>query len=593
MSDRPGWNGDEDRLAVLVRAEQVRALFTKGLLPYLTNVINATLIVVVLWSAIDHVAAVAWVAVFAAVAGARIAFQRAYHRRAPAAEDARAWGNAFAIGSALFGSLWGVAAVAFFVDGEPIDQVLLVFVVGGMCAGATTSAASYPRAFRAFVAFACLPLIARLAIENDRVHWAMAAMIALFAVAMATIARAGAAALVEAVTLRFRNAAMADSLRAAQADLEKANEKLARQVEESHGEVVQAGLMASVGRLAAGVGHEINNPLTFVLSNLTLLEDALAADDPLHKVATDARTGAERIREVVKDLRTFARIDGGKRGSLAIDPIVESCLSLASAELKHRATVIKELGNPPAVVAERGRLAQVLLNLIVRAAANIPVGAASQHHVRIATTTDADGWAVFAISDTGPAIPPEQRAHIFEPFYRARVGDAGFALSICHRIVSDLGGAIDVDADGTGFRLRLPPAPPVTPAATAQPASSERRGKILVVDDDPLVARVVQRALGAIHEVEVASDARVGLARMLAGEFDVVLCDLMMPDMTGMDLHAEVTRSSPDKAKRMVFMTGGAFTDHAQRFLDEVPNRQLWKPFNAVELRELIKTLIV
>jgi CheY-like chemotaxis protein len=268
-------------------------------------------------------------------------------------------------------------------------------------------------------------------------------------------------------------------------------------------------------------------------------------------------------------------------------------LSLANNELKHRASIVVELGKPPNVLADRNRLAQVFLNLLVRAAQAIPVGDAKRNEVRIRSDEHELG-AVVEITDTGTPIPPELRAHIFEPFIATKaIGPGtGLALSICNDIVRDLGGTIEVHSPadgGTRFRVRLPRAPEVTTARIPViTAAVERRARVLVIDDDPMVARVVERAIGALHHVEIAATPREGLARIVATSFDVILCDLMMPDMTGMELHADVELRAPAAAARMVFMTGGAFTDEAERFLDRVPNLKLWKPFEAKELRETV-----
>jgi CheY-like chemotaxis protein len=126
----------------------------------------------------------------------------------------------------------------------------------------------------------------------------------------------------------------------------------------------------------------------------------------------------------------------------------------------------------------------------------------------------------------------------------------------------------------------------------AKPNPGSRRAQILVVDDDPMVARAVKRALQTEHDVEIVLDAREGLVRLLATRFDVIFCDLMMSNMTGMELHAEVTRLAPETVNQMVFMTGGAFTEDVQLFLDTIPNITMWKPFNAKELREIVQTVL-
>ena len=122
---------------------------------------------------------------------------------------------------------------------------------------------------------------------------------------------------------------------------------------------------------------------------------------------------------------------------------------------------------------------------------------------------------------------------------------------------------------------------------------SERRGRILVVDDEPRMGKALQRLLAPSHDVDVAHGAREALGLVAGGaRFDVVLCDLMMPGMSGMDLHAELGRAAPEVAARMVFMTGGAYTAAAQLFLETVPNRRLEKPFKPEVLEALISEML-
>jgi CheY-like chemotaxis protein len=176
----------------------------------------------------------------------------------------------------------------------------------------------------------------------------------------------------------------------------------------------------------------------------------------------------------------------------------------------------------------------------------------------------------------------------------------GLGLAICHRIVSGLGGTISVDSTvGTGTLIRvllkiaedtaLDLEAPVPPAQRAG-----RRGSVLVIDDEPMVVGLVRRMLSRAHEVTAATSVHQALDHLSAGDrYDVILCDLMMPEMSGIDLHAELARAYPDEADRMVFMTGGAFTTGARAFLDRVGNPWVEKPFDAKNLCALIETLLV
>jgi PAS domain S-box-containing protein len=368
-------------------------------------------------------------------------------------------------------------------------------------------------------------------------------------------------------------------------------------------QLVLADRMASIGTLAAGVAHEINNPLSFILSNLdfALRELREAGGDPeLERALQDAMDGGVRVREIVRDLRTFSRSDSDEREALDVRSVLQSAIGLAANEVRHRAELAVDPGEVPRVLGSEHRLGQVFLNLLVNAAQAIPeAGPASRHVVRASTSTAPDGWAVIEISDTGAGIPGDVLPRIFDPFFTTKpVGvGTGLGLSICHAIVVQHGGTITVEStpgQGTTFRVRLPPAAEASstreePRAKATQATSGPAGRVLVVDDEPLVGRAVARMLAPLHEVVACTSAQAAL-RLLAQDraFDVVLCDLMMPGMTGMQLHAELEAKDPPLARRMVFLTGGAFTDAGREFLERVENARVEKPFERAALREAV-----
>jgi CheY-like chemotaxis protein len=248
------------------------------------------------------------------------------------------------------------------------------------------------------------------------------------------------------------------------------------------------------------------------------------------------------------------------------------------------------------VVADDTRLGQVFVNLLVNAAQAIREGDVDRNEITVVTRTGADGSAVVEVIDTGHGIDGDVLPRIFDPFFTTKeVGDGcGLGLSICHGIVTSLEGRIEVESGqgrGTCFRVVLPPAPagrssrPAAPLAAAQMATA--RARVLVVDDEPFGRRAMCRILRQ-HDVVEAETGVAALALLTEKPFDVVVCDLMMPQMTGMDLHKALREASLDVAERIIFVTGGAFTEAAQRFLDEVTNPTLQKPFDPRSLRSLV-----
>ena len=375
-------------------------------------------------------------------------------------------------------------------------------------------------------------------------------------------------------------------------------------------QLIMSDRMVSVGMLAAGVAHEINNPLAALIANLDLAQSEIgrvgesvdlgAAGEDLREILSDARAAANRVRLIVRDLRIFSRSEEDRRGTVDVHRVIESTLRMAYNEIRHRARLVKDFGSVPQIEANESRLGQVFLNLVVNAAQAITEGRAEDNEIRITTCTDARGAAVVEIRDTGSGIPPEVMSKLFTPFFTTKPASigTGLGLVICQRIVSDLGGSISVDSEvgrGTVVRITLPPTRMEVEAAEAVPVARpvSRRGRILVVDDDALVRGALLRTLGAEHEVVVESKAQDALARLGRGErFDVILCDLMMPQMSGMEFHEELVKLDPQHLSSLVFLTGGAFTARAREFLDQVRAPRIEKPFDPEALRLFVNDRI-
>lgn len=395
-------------------------------------------------------------------------------------------------------------------------------------------------------------------------------------------------------------------------------------------QLAQADRMASVGLLAAGVAHEINNPLSYVLYNLETLAEELPelvettvlllqalgkarADEVLGEAAQrctaewlegfvsqaeQATEGAGRVRDIVKDLKTFARVDDERVVPVSVNAVLDSALSMAFNEIKYRARVVKDYGDLPMLLANDGKLAQVFLNLLINACHAIEEGKVEQNEICLRSRTE-DKQICIEIRDSGCGIAQERLDAVFDAFYTTKeigVG-SGLGLTICQNLMQAMGGTISLESEpgrGTSAWVRLPiesprRAPPVTSGRT--PAAT-RRCHILVIDDEPNIGRVVTRML-AKHDVEAVTSGREAKERLAADQsYDMIICDLMMPDLTGMDLHSWLTQEQPTLAERMVFVTGGAFTPHARQFLDAVANARVEKPFTATTIRRVLQDLV-
>jgi PAS domain S-box-containing protein len=402
--------------------------------------------------------------------------------------------------------------------------------------------------------------------------------------------------------------------------------------------------LATVGTLAAGIAHEINNPTAFILNNLAQLvaqlgelraaKERVAAlrgvADPqrppsmagdleavradIDRFVVEAKDilresidGAERIRDIVKGMKGFTHVEDSAIAAFDLNQAVETALHLTLHEVRNRAQLVKELGaDLPPVLGSRGRIQQVVINLVVNAAQAIEDGDAQANRITLATRRDGD-WVRLEVADTGKGIAPENLARIFDPFFTTKPAGVGtgLGLSICHEIVRSHGGDLRVESavgHGSTFIVLLPvqsplaaPAP-ATAAAQAPPAAAEPRRtlRILIVDDEEALLNSFQRMLRGSHAVVIAHGGRAGLEAMKSATppFEIIICDLNMPDIDGMHLHRYVAQASPGLERRIIFMTGGVHAPQALQFLQSVDNPRLQKPFSRHELDAAIAAIL-
>lgn len=380
--------------------------------------------------------------------------------------------------------------------------------------------------------------------------------------------------------------------------------------------------LASLGVLAAGVAHEINNPLMYVLGNLDFVRHGLSemAEEPATKAAPareekvrdlvdlvdKAMDGSDRVRRIVADLKAFSRAGGGdERARIDVRRVMAISINIARNEIRHRARLIVEEDDVPPVFASDSRLGQVFLNLLLNAAQAIPEGNAARNEITVRTRLDAPERVVIEVHDTGGGIPREIQGKLFDPFFTTKPQGAGtgLGLAICHNIVKEHGGDITVESEvgkGTCFRVLLPvalaePAQAEEAAApslagVAETAESAPRGRVLIVDDEPFIAGMCERILDGENDVRVATSAAAALSLLEADkDVDVILCDLMMPEMSGMELFEILDRRFAALATRVIFLSGGAFTPAAQSFRDRVSNPFLDKPCPPDVLRQAVR----
>jgi len=385
-----------------------------------------------------------------------------------------------------------------------------------------------------------------------------------------------------------------------------------------------ADRMASVGILASGIVHEIKNPLAALAANVELAlseVSSLAAAgggterrlvDRLQAELSDADECSGRIRHVVNDLDVLSRTDSVEIKSVDLAGALETALRITAHQTRHCASIVRELGAVPPVLGDEARLGQLFRNLIMNAVQSIPPGDADHNRITITTSAqESEQRVVIEVRDTGRGMDPEVARRMFTPFSTAKpVGHGiGLGLAICHRIVSSLGGRISARStpgEGSVFRVELPSAagaresaaPTQAAARSAAPSRppverAARRGRLLLIDDDRLVLKLLTRLFEPEHDAVATLSASDALDIVCEqGPFDLIFCDLMMPNTSGMTFFEKLAKSAPEAADRVVFMTGGAFNPEAQRFLSNVPNAHVAKPFDLDAVRALVQKRI-
>ncbi len=376
--------------------------------------------------------------------------------------------------------------------------------------------------------------------------------------------------------------------------------------------LTQADRMASIGTLAAGVAHEINNPLAYVMGNLDLLNRHLGArvapaeadgSDEAEETADmirmlrDARDGCERMRSIVNDLRTFSRAENEARAPVDVRAAIDGAIKMAKHEIRHRARLVRDVEEVLPVMGDQTRLAQVILNLLINAAQAIPEGQPELHTIRVGARAR-QGLMELFVQDDGAGIAPEVIGRVFEPFFTTKpVGvGTGLGLSICRGIVQAHGGSIEVESEvgrGTTFRVLLPSMkPPRTVPPPSRTSNADlRRPRIVVIDGEHQLGRALRGAL-EMYDVILASSGREGLELLLAGSPpDLILCDMMMSDVSGVGVYEALRRDRPELCDRFVFMTGGAFSEASLQFVAGPGARRLHKPFGPGDVQRVLANL--
>lgn len=341
------------------------------------------------------------------------------------------------------------------------------------------------------------------------------------------------------------------------------------------------------------MAHEINNPLTWVLANVEHLQSRLeaVADREVTELLCEVRDGARRIAATVSGMKGLSRVEARATAPVALKQVIEQAGRITQHELRQCARLVLDLAPVPDVLAHDVELGQVFINLLVNAAHAMPPGASPETHAITVTLRSSGERVTATVTDDGVGIDPGVRARLFDPFVSTKQGTGtGLGLAISRRIVEDSGGTIEVDSrpGKTSFTLTFPVAGPrPLPAPSASPPRTARL-TVMVVDDEPLLGKATARLL-LNSQVTVHTSGAQALAALVEGPLpDVIVCDLMMPGVSGIDLYERLALARPAALPRLIFMSGGAFTPRAIEFLATHPVRLIHKPFSTGELNAIV-----
>jgi len=361
-------------------------------------------------------------------------------------------------------------------------------------------------------------------------------------------------------------------------------------------QLIQSEKMSAIGQLIAGVAHDLNNPLASVVGFADFLSESVEVPPGLAEPLRVIRQEAERAANIVRNLLSFARRQEAQRQRQAVGPLLESTIALLRNEfLAHDVEVTLTVDpDAPELELNANQMRQVFLNLLSNAVHAI-ASTGRPGSIRVQVRPWLEGLAV-RVTDDGPGMPDPVAQRVFEPFYttKAEGQGTGLGLSISQGIVKEHGGRITLEtAPGRGatFTVELPgtagAAPVVAAPAVTNFGSGARR--VLVVDDEEPILHYMRATLTAWgHTVEVARDGREAYRRATTEPFDLIICDLRMPQLGGRELYDTLAREHPDLAARVIFATGDTVRGDTLQFLEGLGRPFLHKPFALAELRRVL-----
>ncbi len=364
--------------------------------------------------------------------------------------------------------------------------------------------------------------------------------------------------------------------------------RVAKEKEEMEQKTRVASRLATIGQMASGIAHEINNPLTSVIGFAELLRKRDTPED-IKPELDIIRDSAQRVASIVKRLLIFARQQEPERKSLDINETIASTVAMRAYELDtNNIQVTMQLApDLPATIADSGQLQQVFLNIILNAETEMML--AHGKGTLVIKTEPIDNTIRVSFKDDGPGIPKENLERVFDPFFTTReVGDGtGLGLSVCHGIMAEHGGRIHAESElgkGATFIVELPIVTEAGEPKLVEPVADEVRreikAKILIVDDEPIVQQLLTEILTeAGYNVETVDNGIDAVEKLKSNRYGLILLDIKMRGMSGIELYKHLQKKSRSLAKTVVFITGDVIGEVTLKFLRKTKVPYITKPF--------------
>ena len=619
-----GTGADPDSRTREILSGQVNLLYANAGVAVGATILAATILAFLQWRVIPDGVILGWWVYMFLVSAARGVLTLRY--RSASAEDREAgkWRMAYAVGAALAGAGWGVAAVLLYPNAPLRNQVFLVFVLGGMMLGAASLPATRPEAFLLFLLPTGLVPAVRLLLQGDETHVAMGLLAVTFTVATLITTWRIHRTIDSSLRLQFENRDLVVDLRAAKSQTEALNQALERRVQERTAalrqsterlqaeitqrqqveeELLRARKLESLGVLAGGIAHDFNNFLTIVQGNLDIAKKTLDPGHAVQEMLDQAARTCQRAAFLSSQLLTFAKGGTPVRRLVSVAGLVTDSVHLAraGASISIALDIAADLRS---AWVDPGQIGQVLHNILLNARQAMPEGGIIEVRAENVESPDypkSEPRVRISIRDYGRGIPADVLPRIFDPYFTTRAGGNGLGLATAYSIVARHDGHLSVASQpgrGTVFTIELPaslesPAPEAPKVSEVQTGT----GRVLAMDDEEALRKLLDVVLSSLgYEVQTARDGAQAVALYEAAKaagqgFDAVLLDLTVGGGMG-GIEAAAILKGMDPAAKLIVSSGysdtAAMSDFRRYGFDAV----IPKPWTPAQMSEVLQRVL-